>query len=145
MVKEDIIHTMLGGRLIQEVTSVTLANNTAYNVYNAVPAGKRRILLSFRVMNPDNVARAVTVSKFKEVARTNEIKRVVYVAALGASGGILQWPLGANTQSEARESNRPFELYNENNVLAIQYAAGGASAGGTDADGIVIEWLEFDM
>ena len=144
MVRSPLTYTFQGGRLYQEVVSITLANNTVFILNHNIPAGKRRVLLSYKLTNPDDVARTVRVKKFKDTARTIKIKELAAYAGLGAAGEA-QWPHGVPSAGEQKEGARPVELFEFPNVLQFTWEAGGASAGGTDADGLVIEWLETDV
>lgn len=145
MVKKDLIATMQGGRLIQKVTSVTLVNNVTLNENVSVPAGKMWKLLSVKMMNPDDVARDFYIFKYLEVARTNLIKKLAQGVAIAANAAFY-WP---NARTNAATTDRqPLwhdEFLAEFNTLNFNWSAGGASAGGTDADGLVLEYLEYDM
>lgn len=131
-----------GGEIDQEVTSITLVNNTEKIVDWACPTTKRRILLSVRVLNPDDVGRTVTLLKYKEAAKTNLIKTMMSQAV--AASASAQWPLGLAIVSAQRRGTMPAEFFGPGNTMQIRWPAGGASAGGTDADGLVIEYLEID-
>lgn len=143
MVNLEIIPTMLGGRLVQKVVSITLANNTGLLEHTNVPANKRWLLLGIKVNNPDDVARYVVIFKYKEAARTNLIRMLAINTALGANAELC-WP---NTDADITIGSpaNHTEIFVGGNVLTVNWVAGGASAGGTDADGLVIEYIEYDM
>jgi len=130
------------GKIVQSVTSITLVNNTAKTVNVTVPSGKRWLLLSLKMGQPDNVQRTLTVDKYKEAAKTNFMGPLVTV---GLGVGILQlWPTNDAVHTIRNIACNPAEIMHDGNTLAITWAAGGASAGGTDADGLVYEYLEID-
>lgn len=131
------------GELKQAVTSITLVNNTAKTQDVTVPAGVMWKVLNIKAINQDDVNRNITIVKYKEAAKTNFIKNLAYKANVAAGGGSLQWP---NTQSG---NDFPSAWHEEiavtGNTYAITWAAGGASTGSVDADGLVIEYLELHM
>lgn len=131
-----------GGRLQQKVISVTLVNNTLKTVDTVVDQNQRWILLNVKVVNCDDVQRTVTVRKFKEVAKTN----LIAVLATGAIPTVtmLNWP-NTITGSLYTNSHPQLVILETANVISVEWAAGGASGGGTDADGLVIEYLEIDL
>lgn len=133
-----------GGELVQDVTSVTLANNTAKTVDTVVPSGKRWLLLSIKVTNPDNVDRVVVINKWKEAAATNKIK--TYLSTTVTAGGAVERHTGFTPSSTSNQVGIQYpEILDEGNLIRASWAAGGASAGATDADGLVIEYLEIDL
>lgn len=130
-----------GGEPFQDPTSVALVNNTAKTIDVTVPAGKKWVLLAIKMMNPDDVARVLDINKWKEAAKTTEIARLENIS-LGA-GGIIHWPNTDATSVIRTTASNPAEIMSAGNTLEFQWASGGASTGATDADGIVIEYLEF--
>jgi len=138
------LHGVPLGRLIQEVTSVTLVNNTALTIDKTVPSGKRRILLSFRMRNPDDVQRTISAIKYVEAAKTNWIKSYYLATALGATASI-QWPGGTPSATAQLEASKPWELLDPGNTIAFTWASGGASTGAVGATDLVIEYLEIDL
>jgi hypothetical protein len=131
---------MFEGTVENRVTSLTLVNNTAKEVLFTVPAGERWMLISAKYTNPDDVNRAVTLELHKEAAKTNYIKK--YQSGTVNAGAIQQYPSGALANTTQNQSAIPYELLGAGNTLRLYFAAGGASAGGTDADGIVITVLK---
>lgn len=134
-----------GGRVRQEATSVVLVNNTLKVIDTAVPDGKRWVVLSIKAMNPDNVDRTVSIRLYKEALKTNEIALLLSqsLSAAGAERGM--WPNTIATHAARSIAAIPGEVLVAGNTINIQWAAGGASAGATDADGLVIEYLETDQ
>lgn len=149
------------GKLKQEVTSITLANNTEKKQKHTCPTGKRQLILNVKMTNPDNVTREFAVEKWVEAAETSLIKYMVVRDIL--AGEVLNWPgypfwdlAGTDTtaawtatmehgDNQAQALPVFPEILEEGNTLSCRYKAGGASAGGTDADGLVIELLEVDV
>lgn len=129
-------------RLVQLVTEVVLANNTAKNIDTTVPAGKRWRLLNIKVANPDDVARNINILKYLEAAKTHLISTYVHIEEIGVAAS-LNVPSKNHTDERERELITP-DIYDAGNTINVIWAAGGASAGGTDADGLVIEYLEID-
>lgn len=137
------VWTFQGGKKVVNVTSVTVVNNTLKSVLKTVPVGKRWMLLSIKVVNPDDVNRSITVRHWLEVAATNLIKILVYNAAIG-TGAALQYPI--NIEGTYIYKFIPsLEILDAGETLGAVWGAGGASAGGTTADGLVIEYMEMDM
>lgn len=133
---------LLRGKKVTSVTSITLANNTAKTVDKAPGIGKKWLLLGFKFTNPDDVARDVNVIKYKEAAKTNQIKVLFSESGIAASA-YRQWPEAASNNLIQKRPPWP-EILNEAETLEFAWAAGGASAGGTDADGLVVEYIEVD-
>lgn len=131
-----------GGILKQDVTSITLVNNTEFIIDKTVPTDMRWILLGIKITNYDDVARTVSVIKFKEAAKTNEIK--VYFSASVAAFGRQQWP-NSSTGNPDYSPLPMLEILGPGNTIQIRWAAGGASSGSVDADGLVIEYLEVPI
>lgn len=122
----------------QPVTSVTLVNNTAKTVDTTVPAGKKWKFNSIKITNPDDVARTVDFLFYKEAAATNLIL-TLDATSVGAAG-TLQFPRYA-----ASASLHTFPVVHTliaGNIIRVTWRAGGVSAGGTDADGLVTTYRE---
>lgn len=136
--------TFPGGKLKQEVTEVILVNNVTKTIDVLVPAGKIWILLGVKLLNPDDVDRTVNIYKYKEAAKTNLIA-TLFTAAITAVTELGHWPfVGAAGNTMRSFPTNPAEMLASGNVLSIVWTTGGASAGGTDADGLVVEYLEID-
>ena len=135
--------TFPGGKHKQEVTSLTLANNTAKTNDIVVPTGKIWILLGIKITNPDDVGRNIVIRLYKEAAKTNLLRTFQTATAMSASGEY-QWPSGTISVISHCRPNIPCELLSAGNTLSIIWDTGGASAGGTDADGQVLDYLEID-
>lgn len=133
--KKTFAETFPSGEVRADVTSVTLVNNTAKTNNVTVPDDTIWKLQSIRVMNPDDVARAISLTIYKEAAKTS---RVLHLDTRNiAASAVFQWP-NNGTGGEDR-SNIPFDLVLfAGNTIEITWAAGGASSGGTIADAQVV-------
>jgi len=137
-----ITFTAYGGRLVQDVQSVTVGNNDVVYVHTEVPANKRWVLINIKAVNPDSVNRAIFIYVYKEVARTNLV--VTLVSADIATTDVVNYP--NSVAALYNRNNSPgLMILRGGNVLSVHWAAGGASAGGTDADGLVLTYLEYDV
>ena len=143
LVRSVIAWTFPAGKLWQDVTSVTLVNNTAKTVDIVSKNHKRILILNIKATNPDNVARDITLTKYKETAKTNIIK-TLYTVSRNA-GATLNWPnsIAAEIGTDPRMASPCILEYT--NKIAVVWGAGGVSAGGVDADGLVVEYLELDV
>lgn len=138
---ESFAFIFLGGKKKIDVTSLTLVNNTDKNVKVTVPAGKRWLLINIKITNPDNVIRIGQIAHYKETALTNAVKSLLYKSM--AANEVLNFP-SYSTDTGVTTQNQLLIL-DEGETLSFNWYAGGASAGGTDADGIVVEYLEIDL
>lgn len=130
-----------GGTLVQSVTSVVVVNNTAKTLDTVVPAGERWILLSVKLTNPDDVNRPVWLHKFKEAGKTNMLAKLAIVTSVGALADN-NWPTAPTISTSRMIAANPSEILEAGNTLESYWGAGGASTGGTSADGLVIEYLK---
>jgi hypothetical protein len=128
---------MFEGTVVNLITSVTLVNNTEKIIDISVPTGERWQILSLRFLNPDDVQRACSFKVFKEAAKTNFVVWLLAPALTAGAAG--QWP--SNTSSTTTMTIPPAILA-EGNIIEAKWAAGGASAGGTDADGLVVNYIK---
>lgn len=138
---ERLAWTFPGGAHEQKVTSVTLVNNTEKTVDTVVPAGKRWILLAVRAVNGDDVQRTVNIYIYKEAAKTN-LLRQIFNGAVGA-GAAGQWP--GMLDSVQYQYIWSLVVLEAANAISVVWAAGGASTGAVDADGLIIDYLEVDL
>ena len=139
----QFVWTFSGGKPVQEVTSVPLVNNTALTIDKTVPAGKIWLLKSIKIVNPDDVGRSVTVVIYKEVAKTNTLDLIISGITITAAATRML-PSFIATSWASSSGLFKDKMMVAGNVLSITWAAGGASAGGTDADGLIVEYLEID-
>lgn len=136
----EVHYTFPAGKKETEIQSLTLVNNTAKTVDITVPTAQKWLLLHVKITNPDNVARSCTIDRYLEAAKTHYIERLT-IGNVGA-GAWLQYP---NNTSGALTDNQAYYpiILNAAETLELGWGAGGASAGGTDADGIVVEYLRL--
>lgn len=140
---EVFAHSWPAGEVVVDVTSVTLANNTAKQNLITVPANTIWVLQSLKVTNPDDVNRVITIILYKEAALTNIIAS--FASETVATTARLQLPHNApGANIEAFQDIRGMVL-GPGATIWINWAAGGASAGGTDADGQVIFYRRLTM
>lgn len=132
------------GKISVSVTSITLVNNTAKTVDLSTSSGKRRRLLSVSATNPDDVNRQFYLTHYKEGGKTTKIQILLDVAALAASGGRVEWP---NTMTDQEDNSPAWHpvITLPSHVWSAIWEAGGASAGGTDADGLICVYLEINV
>jgi len=139
--------TRHAGQKKNNITSVTLVNNTLKTIDVTVPSGKQWLLLSIRVVNSDDVTRAISVLRYQEAGKTNLLDSIV-VEDVGA-GGFQQMPNrvtgnAATIGRYSRGAHMP-TVMDGGETISVIWAAGGASTGATDADGLVIEILEVAL
>lgn len=135
--KKVMAKTFPGGRPDAIVTSVTLVNNTVKTLDNAVPTDEVWKLINIKATNPDDVARVIAFSIYKEAAATNHVCTLSSQSRNAAAQ--LNWP---NTEASAL-SVPPYNfeiVLGPGWIIRTVWATGGASAGGTDADGLVV-WV----
>lgn len=138
-----LAYVWLAGKKKDNVTSITLVNDTAKTQDVTVPTGKAWLLLAFSVTNPDNVARDVTVTLYKEAAKTNVLQVLGVKAAMDANAAArYHGPGNLTNYSQGDLYALPLEA---GNTISVTWAAGGASAGATDADGLVVEVMEIPV
>jgi hypothetical protein len=135
--------TFPSGSIKTSVTSVTVVNNTTKTVDISVPTDTVWAIQSIKVVNPDDVARTVGINLYNEVAKTNQIA-LLTAASVGA-GGLIHYPSNAAVEnSELTRTGYPLVL-GPGMTINIVLAAGGASSGGTTADGIVILYRQLSL
>jgi len=134
----------LGGKKINNITSVTLVNNTAKDVDITVPTGKRWMILGVRAVNADSVNRVMYTFIYNEAAKTSLIEILDDPGTINA-GSSWQWPSGRAPTSLHISSAWHIIILEAGNTINIHYNAGGASAGSVDADGLVVQALEIDV
>lgn len=135
--------TFQGGIPKQEVTSITLVNNVAFTEDVTVPAGKQWLLTNIKIINPDDVTRNISITIYKEAAKTNVLFLLLSAVAFTATS-LRNLPSAIPAAlSPSHNLIPPIELV-AGNVINILWAAGGASTGATDADALVICYKEID-
>lgn len=146
----DIVfaETFMGGILKYNITSVVLVNNTAKTIDISVPVGMRWRILHAKQVNDDNVDRAADVNIFDVAAATNMLDTLIKANTLTKSGGRQDWPSDAHADADENNGRQPVILdgadpISSSPIIRFYWAAGGASAGSTDADGCVLIILEM--
>lgn len=137
------IGTFAAGNIKQEVTSITLVNNAAHTEDISVPSGKRWKLISIKMINCDNVARDLSIVVYKEAAKSNLLFQLVAATSVNANYP-LHWPCFITGLVDAIYWYFDCILTGANKISCI-WAAGGASSGATDTDGLVITYLELPV
>lgn len=135
--------TFPGGKIESNITSIVLANNTSKTTKLTVPTGKIWLLYWISLTNPDDVVRDVIIMLYEETALTNVLTPLFAKAAMDASAAVRYvWP---NAHVSGYLSNPGYPLIlKADQTIAVTWAAGGASAGGTDADGLIAQIREID-
>ena len=133
--------TFPSGSVKSSITSITLVNNTSKTQDIVVPSDCVWVLESVRFTNPDNVDRSVNVKIFKEAAKTNEL--AFLFSATVTAGSVGHYPAVASNVVLGH-TGYPLTL-GAGYVISVTWAAGGVSAGGTDADGLTIMYRELSL
>jgi len=134
------------GRIVDNLTSVVLVNNTAKTIDITVPANRRWVLYFIKAVNNDDVNRNITVSLYKEAAKTNLLANLGYKAAVLANGGSITIPSHVPAAIESLNINAAFPLpLDHGHTISVTWATGGASTGSTDADGLAVYVKEYDL
>jgi len=130
-----------GGELKTILTAITLVNNTAKNTLETVPAGERWLLLGTRLVNCDDVNRDVAI--YVKDVDDNLVHKLIGHAALVPTAYV-QWPNRIPNVYDQHQAWWPV-LLDPGDYIDFRHEAGGASAGGTDADGgitrVLRAWL----
>lgn len=133
--KKDFSEIFPSGTVDARVTSLTLVNNTLKTLNVSVPTDELWALQTITMTNPDNVDRVCYARLFKEVAKTNMITQLMSGTVAAASR--LCYPNNAIAETHNNQTGEQL-LLGPNMTIGFTWAAGGASAGGTDADGLVV-------
>lgn len=129
-----------GGYKKNNVTSVTLVNNTTKTLDLSPGAGKRWQLLRFICYNPDDVARNVSVNQ--RDASDTVIDSVIASSAFNP-GTFQCAPAAAHNLVTETAGHFDGGIIEDDEYMRVTWAAGGASSGGTDADGLVMQVMEI--
>ena len=127
------------------INSVTLVNNTAKEVLFTVPSGKTWFLHWLVLKNPDDVQRNCNISLYHEAAKTNLYGLLIDEAVVASAAAV--WPRNFHADDQncwwqmcAHALGFPLKA---GGTVRFYYAAGGVSAGGTDADGNILCYTEL--
>lgn len=140
--KEVFAQIFPSGSIEQSVTSITLVNNTAKTQDITVPADERWSVESILAINADNVDRAISVKVFKTASKSILLRYIANVSVTTLQRLMLPNNSAATTQSYGWQAGMTLE---EGNTIEVIWAAGGASAGSVDADGLVICYRKLTM
>lgn len=139
--KNVFARTFRGGQLTVEQQSLTLVNNTAKDLTFTCPDDTNIEVHLIKATNPDDVARVVTITLWSESAKTNKIAAII-AASLNAGQEIY----APNTTNASTQCPCCFPLpMKAGHTININWAAGGASTGGTDADGFIILYRKLPL
>lgn len=121
-------------------TSITLVNNTAKTQDVSVPTDTIWHVQNIKVVNADDVARAVTIAIYKTSSKNILIGQCYFVSV--SAGGLLNVP---NNQANTAFMNAWANglTLPAGTTISITWAAGGASTGAVDPDGLVILYRQL--
>jgi len=126
-----------------DIRSVTLVDNTALALTLSVTdALTQFLLLNIKAVNCDDVARVITVTKYAEAAKTNNVKTLFTISR--NAGATFNWPNSTMAEVGTIPLGLKPELLVSPAVIVVNFAAGGASTGAIDADGLVFEYLRMN-
>lgn len=126
------------GLKLNNVTSVVLVNNVTKTIDLTPGAGKRWELLGIRMANIDDVARTCNLSHFADAGATLNLTEYLESSL---TGNPMFWPNGDDLATVY--ANKFHKSVIEGvEIMRAKWTAGGASSGGTDADGLACEVLE---
>lgn len=131
--KRVFAETFKGGVATASVESITLVNNTAKTDDSTVPDGYYWILQSITAKNPDSVQRTITIKIYTTAAKTQMVAMLCAAATPAGS-----WVTVPNqVTAVATLLNFHDLVLPPGYTIETVWATGGASAGGTAADGLV--------
>lgn len=140
--KPVLAYTFPSGTPTADEYSITLVNNTAKTQDVTVPANELWVLQSVKITNPDDVTRNVTITLWNEAAKTNKI--LVLDSQNIATTDRLQIPSNDDHAYNFSNASKDFVLA-AGMTIEVVWAAGGASTGATDADGLVIFYRKLSL
>ena len=143
MANDVVAWTFPAGSYVADVRDITLVNNTVLSVTLSVTDALTQYrILNVKAVNCDDVARNIAIVKYSEAAKINVVKNLDSIAR--NAGSVLNWP-NTNTGAVATTPSgiKP-ELLVSPAVLVVIFSAGGVSAGGSDDDGVVFEYLRMN-
>ena len=133
---------MVQGLKLNNITSVVLVNATTKTIDLTPAAGKRWWLIASRMVNADDVQRSCHVIAYQEAAATNRLYTIIGANALAAAAQQV-FPSPAHSASdEVGALAIPNHCIEGAEMLRYTWTTGGASTGGTDADGLSLVVLE---
>ncbi len=129
----------LGAKKQNNVTNVVLVNNTAKTIDLSPGAGIRWLVLNARQVNGDNVNRNVNMT---HIIGSFTLKQMIQNNSL-ATGEPQHYPSLAHASGQETAGVWNPIIVEGAEFIRSVWAAGGASAGFDDADGLVLEVLEM--
>jgi len=133
--KKVFAETYPSGYIVTSVNAVTVVNNTGKTEKFTVPDDTVWVVDSIRAVNPDDVARDIYIRWWKESALTNKISNLSYGGA--GAGGDIVFPSVSSIGVAYNENPTPIVM-GAGETIEVYFSAGGASTGGTLANGVVI-------
>lgn len=140
--KTVFAQTFPSGSIKTKVQSVTLVNNTAKTQDISVPTDTEWCIESIKMANGDNVDRNGTILLYQTSSKTNLIAYILFATI--TAGAQIMIPNNDDLGS-AMANNKQQWILGAGETLSFIWAAGGASAGATDADAIVIKYRELPL
>jgi hypothetical protein len=131
-----------GGYKKNNITSVVLVNNTAKTLDLTPGDGKRWQLLSARMVNIDDVNRNLSAAHYAEAAATNMLSQWCINTAISQNNGMHFPNVSYSDKKELLGSVVPV-IIEDTEMVRFTWNAGGVSAGGTDADGLICQVMEI--
>lgn len=134
--KNVFAQTFPSGSVRVSTTSITLANNTAKTQDITVPTDSEWVIELIKANNPDDVARAITMTLYQTSAKTVKLGIINYASSVNANANS-HFP---NNDDLATSNSNQIQnlLIGAGMTIEVVWAAGGASSGGVAADGLTI-------
>lgn len=123
------------------VRSITVGNNNVVEEDVTVPAAERWKILCVKMQNPDNVARVCYVRHYTTAALAVHIRPLIWISV--PTGDLATFPNNVTGHSDLPAWCDV--ILDEGETLQCVWSPGGASAGGTAAAGLVVEYLVSRM
>jgi len=123
------------------VTSITLVNDTAKTQDVTVPSGKRWRLLWCKQTNPDSVTRNLYAKLYD--ASDNDLGFIISANAV-TSGLEHAFPCRSHAGWDEISAESSEIWLDAGEYIRFTWDKGGTSTGGTDADGLVVVVKEYD-
>lgn len=139
--KKVMSNTFPAGEVKVSTTSITVTNNTAKTQDITVPADEKWVIETIKTVNPDDVARVIGGNLY-----LTSSKSILITALFSQSANAnvrVQYP--SLTVSTIYNWMIPELVLGPGMTLSFTWAAGGASSGGTDADGLVIMYRKLNI
>lgn len=140
--KKVFAETFPMGYIAHQVESVALVNNTEKTIEYTCPDDTVIEIISIYATNPDDVARDVGMTLFTDSGLGTVAAQLMYASGVPASS----WVTFPNNDDQSfTYRNHKVLLIRSGETIQIRWKAGGASSGGTDADGLVIRYRKLSL